>query len=130
VAPASVPDLLALIGDDADGIPGLPGFGERTAAALLGAFGRLEAIPDDPAAWPAGLRGAPRLAATLAARRGEALLYRRLATLVTTVPLAETLDDLRWRGLPGPALEAWCARVGAARLLAAARARPALWGRA
>lgn len=123
VRPASVPDLLALVGDDADGLPGLPGFGEKTAAALLAAFGRLEAIPDDPAAWPAGVRGAGRLAATLAARREEALLYRRLATLVTDVPLHGGLEDLRWRGPDWPALEAFCARTGAARLLAAARAR-------
>ena len=130
VAPASIPDLLALVGDDADGIPGLPGFGERTAAALLGAFGHLEAIPPDAAAWPPGVRGAGRLAATLAARREEALLYRRLATLVTDVPLPGALDDLRWRGLPRDAFEAWCGRTGAGRLLAAARARPELWGRA
>ncbi len=123
--PAQVPDFLALVGDDADGIPGLPGFGEKTAAALLAAFGGLDALPDAPAAWPAGLRGAPRLAATLAARRDEARLYRRLATLVTDVPLAESLDDLRWRGPDWGALEAWCAKVGAPRLLQAARARRA-----
>jgi 5'-3' exonuclease len=123
IRPASVPDFLALVGDEADGIPGLPGFGEKTAAVLLGAFGRLEAIPPDPAAWPAGLRGADRLAATLAAHQPEARLYRRLATLVTDVPLAESLDDLRWGGPPWAALEAWCARVGASRLLRAARAR-------
>jgi 5'-3' exonuclease len=127
ISPASVPDFLALVGDAADGIPGLPGFGEKTAAALLGAFGRLEAIPRDPAAWPPGLRGADRLAATLAGRLEEALLFRRLATLVTTVPLAEALDDLRWRGLPREGFEAWCARTGAARLLQAARARPSRW---
>jgi 5'-3' exonuclease len=129
VAPASIPDLLALTGDEADGIPGLPGFGEKTAAALLAAFGRLEEIPDDPTAWPAGVRGAPRLAATLAARREEALLYRRLATLVLDVPLPEPLEAPRWRGLPEGPFEAWCARTGAGRLLQAARARPALWAR-
>lgn len=127
LVPAAVPDFLALVGDAADGIPGLPGFGEKTAAALLGAFGHLEAIPDDPAAWPAGLRGAERLAATLAARREEARLFRRLATLVTTVPLREALPDLRWRGLPRVEFEGWCARVGADRLLRAAQARPARW---
>lgn len=123
IRPASVPDFLALVGDAADGIPGLPGFGEKGAAALLAAFGRLEAIPDDPAAWPPGLRGAPRLAATLAARRDEALLYRRLATLVTDVPLGVALEDLRWRGPDGRALEAFCARAGAPRLLESARRR-------
>ncbi len=95
VGPGSIPDLLALVGDDADGIPGLPGFGERTAAALLARHDHLESIPDDPGGWPPGIRGAPRLAATLAARREEALLYRRVATLVRDVPLPGTLDDLR-----------------------------------
>jgi len=125
--PSSVPDFLALVGDDADGYPGLPGFGEKTAAALLGAFGRLEGIPRDPAAWPAGLRGADRLSAVLAARWDDALLFRRLATLVTTVPLAESLEDLRWRGLPRAVFEGWCARVGAGWLLRAARGRPSRW---
>ena len=125
--PASVPDFLALVGDDADGIPGLPGFGEKSTAVLLGAFGHLEAIPRDPAAWPPGLRGADRLAAALTAGLEEALLYRRLATLVTTVPLAESLDDLRWRGLPRAEFEGWCDRVGAHRVLQAARARPSRW---
>jgi 5'-3' exonuclease len=125
--PASVPDFLALTGDDADGIPGLPGFGERTASALLGAFPRLEAIPRDPRAWPDGLRGADRLAATLAARWGEALLYRRLATLATDVPLRESLEDLRWAGVPRGRLEGFCERTGARRVLEAARAGPTRW---
>lgn len=124
VAPACVPDLLALVGDDADGIPGLPGFGEKGAAALLATFGHLEAIPRDPAAWPPGLRGADRLCAILAARFEEALLYRRLATLVTDVPLAESLADLRWAGVPEEAFEGWCARVGARRLAEAPRPQP------
>jgi 5'-3' exonuclease len=120
-APASVPDFLALVGDDADGIPGLPGFGERTAAALLAAFPTLESIPRDPGAWPPAVRGAGRLCATLAARWEDALLFRRLATLATDVPLAASLEDLRWRGVPRDRLEAFCARAGARRLLEAAR---------
>lgn len=127
VAPASVPDLLALTGDVADGFPGLPGFGEKTAAALLGAFHHLEAIPDDPARWPPEIRGAARLAATLAARREEALLFRRLATLVTTVPLAEPLAGLRFGGIPRAAFTAWCGRMGAARLLTAVEASGLPW---
>jgi 5'-3' exonuclease len=119
--PASVPDFLALVGDDADGIPGLPGFGERTAAALLSAFPSLERIPRDPASWPNGLRGADRLCATLAARWEDALLFRRLATLVTDVPLAGSLEELRWPGVPGDRIEAFSARTGARRLLEAAR---------
>jgi 5'-3' exonuclease len=93
--PASVPDWLALVGDDADGIPGLAGFGDKSAAALLRAFGHLENIPAEAAAWPATIRSAPRLAATLAEARAAALLYRKLATLRTDVPLSESLADLR-----------------------------------
>jgi 5'-3' exonuclease len=113
VGPRSIPDFLALVGDDADGYPGLPGFGEKSAAAVLARFEHIEAIPDDVAAWGLSLRGAGALAATLAARREEALLYKRLATLVEDVPLAESLEDLRWRGVPRPAFEAWCAATGA-----------------
>lgn len=100
IGPGSIPDFLALVGDAADGIPGLPGFGEKTASALLARHPRLEAVPDDPAGWPAGIRGAAQLAATLAARREEAMLYRRLATLVDDVPIVQTLEDLRVRHAP------------------------------
>lgn len=116
VAPASIPDWLALVGDAADGYPGLPGWGPRSAAAVLARHGTIEAIPDDPARWEVVVRGAPRLAATLAARRDEALLYKRLATLRTDVPLAESLDDLAWRGAR-PALRTFCAAIGFDRLL-------------
>ena len=95
IGPESIPDFLALVGDSADGIPGLPGFGEKTAAALLARHVHLEAVPDDPAAWPEGIRGAARLAAVLASSREPALLFRRLATLVRDVPLPGSLDDLR-----------------------------------
>ncbi len=111
--PASVPDFLALTGDTADGIPGLPGFGEKGASLLIGAYAHLEAIPDQPMRWTVKPRGALQLAATLAAQREEALFYRRLATLVDTVPLAESLDDLRFRGVPRRRFEAWCDAVGA-----------------
>ena len=95
VGPESIPDLLALVGDPADGIPGMPGFGEKTAAALLSRHVHLESIPEDPALWPPGIRGAAQKASALASGRENALLYRRLATLVRDVPLAETLEDLR-----------------------------------
>jgi 5'-3' exonuclease len=95
VGPESIPDLLALVGDAADGIPGLPGFGERTAAALLARHIHLESIPDDPALWPPGIRGAAQKGAVLASGREAALLYRRLATLARDVPLSEALEDLR-----------------------------------
>ena len=100
VAPLSVPDLLALVGDAADGIPGLPGFGDKGASLLLGEYGHLEHIPADAAAWTVRPRGADKLAATLCAQREEALLYRRLATVVTDAPLPESLDDLAWAGVP------------------------------
>ena len=121
--PESVPDFLALTGDTADGIPGLPGFGEKSAGTLIGAYGHLEAIPDDPSRWTVKPRGALQLAATLAARREEALFYRTLATLIETVPLAESLDDLRFRGVPRARFEAWCDAVGANTL----RTTPKRW---
>jgi 5'-3' exonuclease len=125
IAPESVPDFLALVGDDADGIPGLAGFGEKTASALLARHRHLEAIPREAARWPASVRGAAALAATLSSDWESALLYRRLATLVSTVPLAGSLDDLRWPGIPPDRFEDWCGRLGADRLLAAVRRRTA-----
>lgn len=118
ITPRSIPDWLALTGDTADGVPGLVGFGEKSAAALLAAFVHLEAIPDDPAAWPRSVRGAPRLAATLAAHRDDALLYRELTRLRTDVPLTESLADLAWTGVPRERFAAWCDTVGATTLRA------------
>jgi 5'-3' exonuclease len=112
VGPASIPDYLALVGDSADGFPGLPGFGARTASALLARYGKLEAIPFDPAKWDVSVRGAARLATTLAEQHDDALLFRHLATLVRDVPDLGGVDELRWRG-PGPAFEAVFARYGA-----------------
>jgi 5'-3' exonuclease len=116
VPPASIPDWLALVGDAADGYPGLPGWGERSAAAVLARYGAIEAIPPLPYQWQVDVRGAKALAATLAARRDEALLYKRLATLRTDVPLAESLDDLAWRGAR-PELREFCARIGSGGLV-------------
>ncbi len=112
VSPALLPDWLALVGDTADGIPGLPGFGPKTAAVVLRRYGAIENIPDDPAAWDVPLRGVERLAATLAARRADATLYKRLATLRTDVPLRETLSALQWQGAHRAAYAALCARLG------------------
>ena len=98
VPPASIPDWLALVGDTADGIPGIPGFGAKTAAALLSRYGTVEAIPPHSVHWDVSVRGGMRLAATLNERRDDAALYKHLATLVTDVPLSESLDDLRWQG--------------------------------
>jgi 5'-3' exonuclease len=123
VRPASVPDFLALVGDTADGIPGVAGFGEKTAAALLARFDHVEAIPADAAAWPPGIRGADRLAAELAREMDAAILYRKLATLIEDVPLEQTLDDLAWTGVPRDAFLAWCDRVEVTTM----RATPARW---
>jgi 5'-3' exonuclease len=113
VEPASIPDLLALVGDTADGIPGLPGIGAKTAALLLRRYGQLEAIPEDPARWDVDVRGAAKVAATLRSHRDAALLYRKLATLVEDVPLPEKEPgDLLFRGVPREAFLAWCARLG------------------
>jgi 5'-3' exonuclease len=112
VPPRSIPDWLALVGDAADGYPGLPGWGAKTAAALLARYGRLEAIPDDASAWEARVGGAPRLAAVLRERREEALLYRTLATLRTDVPLAESLGDLEWSGARRDEMAALCRELG------------------
>lgn len=117
VPPASVPDFLALTGDSADGIPGLKGWGAKSAATVLTRYGHLEAIPDDPTGWDIKVRGAAGLAKTLSEQRADALLYRTLATLRTDVPLGESLDDLTWKGVDHPALEALCARLGDRRFL-------------
>jgi 5'-3' exonuclease len=115
-APASMADYLALTGDSADGFPGLPGFGEKTAGALIGAYGRLEDIPEMARDWTVKVRGAPQLAATLAARRDEAVLYRKLATLVEDAPVATSLDDVAFRGVPRETFEAWCESVASTTL--------------
>jgi 5'-3' exonuclease len=115
VKPASIPDWLALTGDTADGVPGLPGFGAKSAAAVLAKFEHLEAIPDDPKTWPPTVRGAERLARTLAGARQEALLYRTLTRLATDVPLPQSLAELEWHGVPQLSFDEWCARFGATR---------------
>ena len=111
VGPASIPDFLALVGDTADGIPGLPRWGEKSAAQVLARWGRLEAIPDDPKRWEVPVRGADALATSLRERREDALLYRTLATLRSDAPLSETLADLERRGARRAELEALCAEL-------------------
>ncbi|HEU4382511.1 MAG TPA: 5'-3' exonuclease H3TH domain-containing protein [Anaeromyxobacteraceae bacterium] len=130
IRPQSVPDWLALVGDEADGIPGLSGFGEKTASALLGRHLHLEKIPADPARWPESIRGAAQLARSLQDAREEALLYRRLATLVRDVPLPESLDDLRWRGVPRQRFERWCESLGVRWPLGAPGAERVRWAEA
>ncbi len=110
VAPVSVPDLLALVGDDADGIPGLPRWGAKSAATVLTRYPRLEDIPlDGP--WDVAVRGAPALLASLREHHADALLFRTLATLRLDVPIDSRLETLAWRGPDRPALAALCARL-------------------
>ena len=113
VAPASIPDWLALVGDDADGIPGVPRWGARSAATVLARYEHLEAIPDGESQWDVPVRGAAALAQSLRQHRSEAALYRLLATLRTDVPLAEHTEDLRWPGVPRAELTALCREIGA-----------------
>ncbi len=98
VPPESIPDYLALVGDAADGFPGLPGWGAKSAAAVLAKFGHIEAIPPDYGAWHVNVSSASTLAATLARERDLALLFRTLATLRTDIPLFDSVDELLWKG--------------------------------
>ena len=98
VPPAAIPDWLALVGDSADGFPGIRGFGAKTAAAVLDRYGRIEDIPSDGRDWDVPVRGSERLAQTLRGGFHDALLFRRLATLVRDAPVSGTVDDLEWTG--------------------------------
>ena len=98
VPPSSIPDWLALVGDSADGYPGVPRWGAKSASAVLARYGHIEAIPGGERAWRVSVRGASSLASSLRDHYAEALLYRQLATLRTDASLTERLDDLRWRG--------------------------------
>ena len=112
VAPESIPDYLALVGDSSDGYPGLPGWGSKSAATVLDRWVHLEQIPDSPLDWEVPLRGAVSLAATLRDHRPEAALYKRLATLNADAQVAEQLDDLEWRGVQREPFVALCAELG------------------
>jgi 5'-3' exonuclease len=105
VAPALIPDLLALVGDTADGIPGIERWGMKSAAAVLSAHGPLEKIPKKPADWKIRIRGAEALSENLNRDRAAALLYKKLATLRRDVPLSATLADLEWKGGDKKALQ-------------------------
>jgi 5'-3' exonuclease len=123
VAPSSVPDLLALVGDSADGIPGIRGWGMKSAARVLHRFGHLERIPSDPSQWPSEIRGRERLAAALEMEREAALLYRTLATLRTDAPITGRLPTLRWQGVPRNSYGTFCKRLGFRQLAG----RPTVW---
>lgn len=123
IDPESMPDWLALVGDTADGIPGLPGIGEKSASLLLNEYKHLENIPADPAEWKIKIRGAETLAETLTVRRHDALLYRKLAMIAYDVPLHESAADLKHKGVPRDIFEKWCDSVGAENL----KDRPKKW---
>ena len=117
VRPASIPDYLALVGDSADGFPGLPGWGARSAAAVLGRFEHLEAIPANVGEWHVDVRSPVTLNVTLRARWADALLFRRLATLSTDAPLPQRdPDELLWQGARRVEFTALCDELGQPRL--------------
>ena len=126
VLPTSIPDWLALVGDSADGYPGLPGWGARSAATVLARYQHLEQIPKLATEWDVSVRGAMRLAATLVEQRERVLLFRELATLRTDAPIGADVDALSWLG-PRADFAAWAERLGTpalhqrASILAAAR---------
>lgn len=118
VPPASIADWLALVGDTADGVPGVPHWGAKSAATVLARYRSIEAIPDDVAQWDVNVRGAAALAQSLRAHRADAALYRTLTTLRIDVPLAEDLEDLRWRGARRSELAQLCRETGDDELMA------------
>ena len=119
VGPASIPDYLALVGDSADGFPGIPGWGDKASGAVLGRYTHLERIPAKSTEWSVPVRGAARLAAALEEHRALALLFRTLATLRTDVPVFTDVEELRWRG-PRAEFQAVAQGLGV----------PGLWDRA
>jgi 5'-3' exonuclease len=125
VEPASIPDWLALVGDSSDGYPGLPGWGAKSAAAVLRRYGSIDDIPAKASAWDVpGVTGAVRLAAVLADQHDDAILYRTLARLRLDTPIPQkTAAELEWRGAPRATWEAFCDRWGLERL----RSRPHRW---
>ena len=123
VSPESIPDYLALVGDAADGYPGLPGWGAKSTAAVLAKFKHLEAIPSDWHEWRVNAHNAATLSRTLEEQRERVLLFRTLATLRTDVPVFDSIEDLRWTG-PTPAFAEMGKRFDAAKPVASERERP------
>ena len=124
VAPASIPDYLALVGDSADGYPGLPGWGAKSSSAVLAKFGNLESIPADCREWRVNAANASALAATLVRERENALLFRTLARLRMDIPLFDNVDQLRWNG-PTPAYDKLAAGLDAGVTAPRKASRPA-----
>ncbi|MGH7696130.1 MAG: 5'-3' exonuclease H3TH domain-containing protein, partial [Gemmatimonadaceae bacterium] len=107
-----IPDWLALVGDSADGYPGIPGWGSKSAAVLLARYGHIDAIPNDERQWQVAVRGAAALGVSLREHRDELALYRTLATLRTDVPLLEEIEDLHWLGARRRELTDLCREIG------------------
>ena len=116
VGPESIPDYLALVGDSADGIPGVPGWGAKTSSLVLSRFHHIERIPGDASKWGIAPRGAASAADSLVEHKADAMLYKDLATLRLDVPLSESLADLEWRGVPRQTYEDLCTEMGSSRL--------------
>ena len=117
VPPSAIPDYLALVGDAADGIPGIPRWGAKSTAPVLRRYRQLDWIPLDSAAWDVKVRGARTMAGNLSERWDDALLYKELATLRFDVPISEDLADLEWRGVPRQRYLGMCDDLGFARLM-------------
>ena len=117
VSPHSIPDYLGLVGDSADGIPGIPRWGAKSTAQVLEHYGHIEQIPEDPADWKVTARGAKALATSLTEHREAALLYRQLATLRLDVPLPEDLAQLEWQGVRREPYRQLCGDLGFGRLM-------------
>ncbi|MGD2043772.1 MAG: 5'-3' exonuclease H3TH domain-containing protein [Acidimicrobiia bacterium] len=112
VHPESIPDYLALVGDTADGVPGLPGWGAKSSSTVLARYPRLELIPPDAGDWDVEVRGAAKLAETLATHQDEVYLYRELTTLRLDAPIDNELTDLEWRGVPELRFREFCQKMG------------------
>jgi 5'-3' exonuclease len=119
VGPESIPDYLALVGDTADGFPGLPGWGAKATATVLAEYGHLENIPSDAGDWSVKVRGAVTLAATLRDNMDDALLFRRIATVELDSPVCESVDELEWTG-PTDEFAAMAERIASPQLVARA----------
>jgi 5'-3' exonuclease len=112
VPPESIPDYLGLVGDSADGFPGLKGWGAKSTAIVLARYGHIEAIPDDDGDWDLEVRGARKLAQALAEGRDDALLFRKIATIVCEIEGTGNVDDIEWKG-PRDGFEDACRRIDA-----------------
>ena len=119
VPPESIPDYLGVVGDSADGFPGLAGWGAKSAAKILSRFGHIDQVPFDVAEWNVDVRGGAKLAHTLSEHLEDALLFRRIATVDLDAPVSSSVDEMRWSG-PGDGFDQRCAAIGAERIAARA----------